>query len=79
MVSETGKKSASQKTVTNPGEASVYLSDTIADKRFSVGHMLLLDVKVVSGWLLNSASRILDGGNGPQSRPVYRKNDNKEQ
>ncbi len=47
MMAEAGKKAASQKTVANPGEASVYLSDTIADKRFLVGHMLLQDVKVV--------------------------------
>lgn len=78
MVSETGKKSASQKTVANPGEASLYLSDTITDKRFSIGHMFLQGVKMVWDCLLNSAFRILDGENGPQSRLSYRKSDNED-
>ena len=42
MVAEAGEIPTPQKTVTDPGEASFYLSDAIADKGFPVGYMLLL-------------------------------------
>ncbi len=44
--SEAGKKSASKKTVADPGETSVYLPDTIANKGFSIDHVLLQDVRM---------------------------------
>jgi hypothetical protein len=47
MVTEAGKIPTPQKTVTDPGEAPFYLSDTIADKKFSVGHMFLLRLRMV--------------------------------
>jgi hypothetical protein len=47
MVTEAGEIPTLQKTVTDPGEASIYPSDAIADKEFSVGHMLLLGLKMV--------------------------------
>jgi hypothetical protein len=44
---ETGKKAASQKTVADPGEASIYFPDTIANKGFSGSHILLRDVRLI--------------------------------
>jgi hypothetical protein len=44
ILGETGKEAASQKTVANPGKTSVYLPDTIANKGFSIDHVLLQDV-----------------------------------
>ena len=43
---EAGKKAASKKTVTDPGETSVYLPDAIANKGFSIDHVRLQDVKM---------------------------------
>ena len=43
---EASKKAASKKTVTDPGETSVYLPDAFENKGFSVDHVLLQDVKM---------------------------------
>ena len=47
MVTEAGEIPSTQKTVTDPGEASFYLSDAIVDKGFSAGHVLLLGLRMV--------------------------------
>jgi hypothetical protein len=47
MVTEAGEIPTPQEAVTDPGEASFYLSDAIADKGFPVGHMFLLRLRMV--------------------------------
>jgi len=46
MLAEAGKKTASQKTVTDPGKTPFYLPDAMANKGLSIDHVLLQDDKM---------------------------------
>jgi hypothetical protein len=78
IMGEAGKKAASQKTVADPGEASIYLPDTVANKRFSIDHVPLQEVGKFCNWRPNVASRIPAGGNAPQPHLFHRKNGSEE-
>ncbi|MFH0783731.1 MAG: hypothetical protein V2B20_17495 [Pseudomonadota bacterium] len=45
ILGEAGKKAPSKKAVIDPGKTSVYLPDAIANKRVSIDHVRLQDVK----------------------------------